>query len=217
MTNDGEVTALQAASLGDLFAHSFSLWGRRERGIGRMAGERRRFSMKNILTAAAFVATAFFAQADDRSITEKTLDKAGAVVHKSEEIALDAKDAVVRGAHRANRAARTAWGNSKAYVSADVPVYREGAKATLAGLADEIADAKAQTPVAAPDYFRTRLLALDEQHALLEKRLALMSPKELKDHSAGPRYDFDQCVGDLEQAIDQAKLGADALSKSVQP
>ena len=40
-----------------------------------------------------------------------------------------------------------------------------------------------------------------------------MSPAELKDHAAGPRYDFDQCMGDLEQAIDQAKLGASALSK----
>ena len=71
----------------------------------------------------------------------------------------------------------------------------------------------ARTPREAPAYFVTRLLALDEQHKHLTKRLALLSPEQIKDRSSGPRYDFDQCVGDLEQAIDQAKDGAGALPK----
>jgi hypothetical protein len=173
--------------------------------------------MKQFLPTTILLAAVCWAQADDRSITEKTLDTAGAIVHKSEEVARGAKDRIVDAAHHAGRAGRAAWVKSRAYESDEVPVYREGAKATLANLADEIADAKDQTPVAAPVYFRTRLQSLDEQHALLEKRLALMSPAELKDHASGPRYDFDQCVGDLEQAIDQVKLGAAALSKTVQP
>ena len=107
-----------------------------------------------------------------------------------------------------------AWAKTKAYVSDDMPVYREGASATLASLSREIAEVNAQTPKAAPAYFRTRLLALDEQHKHLAKRLARLSPEQLKDRSSGPRYDFDQCVGDLEQAIDQAKDGAATLSKT---
>ena len=64
-----------------------------------------------------------------------------------------------------------------------------------------------------PAYFQTRLLALDQQHEYLAKRLALLSPDHLKDRSSGPRHDFDQCVGDLEQAIEQAKEDAGKVAK----
>ena len=66
----------------------------------------------------------------------------------------------------------------------------------------------------APAYFRTRIQSLDEQHEDLTTRLALLSPAQLKDRSSGPRYEFDQCVGDLEQAIDQANDGLGTLSKA---
>ena len=168
--------------------------------------------MKHILTTTILVATAIVAQADDRSIPEKARDTAGAVVEKTREVARDTKDVVVGAAHHAGQATRAAWAKTKAYVSDDVPVYHEGAKATLAGLASEIAEVKAQTPVAAPAYFRTRLLALDEQHEHLAKHLALLSPEQLKDRSSGPRHEFDRCVGDLEQAIDQAQNGVGTLS-----
>ena len=94
-----------------------------------------------------------------------------------------------------------------------MPVYREGAEATLAGLGVEIAELRARTPSAAPAYFRTRLLALKEQHEHLAMRLGLLSREELRNRLAGARYDFDRCVVDLEQAIDQALDGADMLSK----
>ena len=74
---------------------------------------------------------------------------------------------------------------------------------------------KAQTPKAVPTYFRTRVLALDEQYENLSTRLASLSPEQIKDRSSGPRYDFDRSLGDLEQAIDQAKDGAVTLSKPV--
>ena len=169
--------------------------------------------MKHIFTTTIVVATAFVAQADDRTITEKARETANAVVEKTKEVARDTKDVVVGAAHSAERATRAAWGKTKAYVSDDMPAYREGANATLAGLAKEIAEVKAQTPKAVPAYFRTRVLALDEQYEDLSKRLARLSPEQIKDRSSGPRYDFDRCVGDLEQAIDQAKDGAGTLSK----
>ena len=170
--------------------------------------------MKYLITTTLLVATAFVAQADDRTIPEKARDTAGAVVEKTKEVARDTKDVVVGAARHAGRAPGAAWAKTKAYVSDDMPVYREGASATLASLSREIAEVNAQTPKAAPAYFRTRLLALDEQHKHLAKRLARLSPEQLKDRSSGPRYDFDQCVGDLEQAIDQAKDGAATLSKT---
>lgn len=170
--------------------------------------------MKHILATTILVATVFAVQADDRSITEKARDTAGTVVEKTKEVARDTKDVVVDAVRHAGKATRAAWGKTKAYVSDELPVYREGANATLAGLATEIADVKAQTPTAAPAYFRTRLLALDQQHAHLAKRLALLSPEQLKDRSSGPRNDFDRCVGDLEPAIDQAQNGVGTLSKT---
>ena len=165
------------------------------------------------LVATVFVATVFVARADDRTIPEKARDTAGAVVEKTREVARDTKDVVVGAARHAGRATRAAWGKTKAYLSDDMTAYREGANATLAGLAREIAAVKAQTPSAAPAYFRTRLVALDEQHTHLAMRLAQLTHEESKDRASGPRHDFDQCLGDLEQAIDQAEDGAGILSK----
>lgn len=159
--------------------------------------------MKQILTTAiltAMIVTA--AHADDKSVTEKAGDTANAVVAK-------AKDAF----GEADRATRTAWAKTTAYLSNEMNVYREGGNKTLADLAAEIAEVKARTPRNAPAYFRTRLLALDEQREFLAKRLALLSPEHLKDRSSGPRRDFDQCVGDLEQAIDQAKEDTAKVAK----
>ena len=169
--------------------------------------------MKNILTITILAATSLAAQADERTIPEKARHAAGAVVEKTREIARDTKDVIVGSARRAGRATRAAWFKTKAYLSDDMPVYREGAHATLAGLAAEIADLKAETPVGAPAYFRTRLLALDQQHEYLAKSLSLLSHDELRDRSAGARYDFDRCVADLEQSIDQAVNGAEMFSK----
>ena len=172
--------------------------------------------MKHILTTTILAAAAWAAQADDRSIPEKARDAAGAVVGKTKEIARDTKDAVVGAARHAGRATRVGWGRTTAYASDDLPVYRGGANATLAALAQEIAEVKAQTPDYAPAYFRTRVRALDEQHEQLAKRLAQLSLAQLNDRSSGPRYDFDQGVGDLEQAIDQAKDSAATLAKIAQ-
>lgn len=180
--------------------------------------------MKHILTTTILAATALFAQADDRTIPEKVRDAAEAVVDKTKEVAIDTKDVIVTAAHdtkdattraarRANRATRAGWAKTKAYLSDEMPTYSEGANATLTNLAREIAETKAMTPNPTPVYFRTRLTSLDEQHELLTRLLSLLSPEQLKERNTGPRHDFDECVEDLEAAIDQAKDGADALTK----
>ena len=158
--------------------------------------------MKYILTTAILVGISLAAQADDKTATEKARDTANAVVAKAKEAFGDA-----------DRATRTAWAKTTAYLSNELVVYRAGGDKTLADLATEISALKAQAPSNAPSYFRTRLLALDEQREYLAKRLALLSPENLKDRSSGPRHDFDQCVGDLEQAIDQAKEDAVKVAK----
>ena len=168
--------------------------------------------MKHILTTTILAATAFVALADDRSIPEKARDTAANVVEKTEGIARHTKNVVLSVAHHAGRVTRDAWEKNKAYESDDTAIYHEGANATLAGLAREIAEVKVETPNAAPAYFRTRLAALDEQHKHLAQQLAQLSPEQFKDRSAGPRHDFDRCLADLEEAIDQAKDGAATLS-----
>jgi hypothetical protein len=155
-----------------------------------------------ILTTVLLAATAFTVRADERSISEKT-----------REAAHDTKDAIVDAAHGAGRAARIGWHKTKAFFSDDLPAYHEGAHATLAALAREIAEVKARTPESAPAYFRTRLLALDQQHEHLARHVGLLTRDELRERTSGPRHDFDRCVADLEAAIDQAENGADTLMK----
>ncbi|MDB6174199.1 MAG: hypothetical protein JWL59_3510 [Chthoniobacteraceae bacterium] len=150
--------------------------------------------------------------AEDKSFSEKARAAAEAVVDKTKEVARDTKELVSDAAHHAQRTARSGWAKTKAYVSDELPVYRAGANETLAALAREILEVKAETPIAAPVYLRTRILALDEQHQYLSTRLALLSPEQLRNRSSGPRYNFDQCVGDLEQAIDQTKESLGTVS-----
>lgn len=169
--------------------------------------------MKHILTTAILATIAFAAQADERTIPEKVRNAAGNIVEKTKEAAHDTKDVIVGTAHRVGRATRVLWLKTTAYLGDDMPVYQQGAAATLAGLGAEIAELKAQTPAGAPAYFRTRLLALDQQHEHLQKGLAVLSHDELRDRSAGARYYFDRSVADLEQAIDQAVNGAEMFSK----
>jgi hypothetical protein len=170
-------------------------------------------SLTTILATTIFAATALVAQADERTIPEKIRDAADTVAEKTKEAAHDTKDAIVGAAHEVGRATRVGWHKTKAFFSDDMPVYHEGAHAILAGLSREIADLKARTASSAPAYFRTRLLALDEQHEHLTRHLAQLSREEIKDRSSAPRHDFDRCLGDLERAVDQAESGADALPR----
>jgi hypothetical protein len=166
-----------------------------------------------ILTTTILAATLLLTQADDRTVGEKIRDGADKAAEKTKEAAVDTKDAVVDAAHDVRRATRTAWHKTKAFFSEDMPVYHEGAGAILADLGRDIAGLKARTASSAPAYYRTRLLALDEQHEHLTRHLLLLTRDVIKDRSAVPRHDFDRCLGDLERALDQAESGADALPR----
>jgi hypothetical protein len=151
-----------------------------------------------ILTTVLLAATAFTVCADDRTISKKT-----------REAARDTKDVIVGAAHGVGRAARIGWHKTKAFFSDELPAYHEGAHATLASLAKEIFAVKARTPDSAPAYFRTRLLALDQQHEYLSRQVSMVTREHLRDRAIGARYEFDRCIADLEAAIDQAENGAD--------
>ncbi len=161
-------------------------------------------STANLLTAVMLSATACTVKADERTISEKTRDAAH-----------DTKDAIVDAAHGVGRAARIGWRNTKAFFSEDLPSYHEGANATLNALAKEIFVLKARTPEYAPAYFRTRLLALDQQHEHLSRQVSLVTRDHLRDRTIGAGYDFDRGIADLEQAIDQAVSGADLVVKNI--
>jgi len=155
-----------------------------------------------ILTAAVIATTTLTANADGPTFTEK-----------AREAGRDTKDAIVDAAHDVGRATRIGWSKTKAFFSDDLPVYHEGAHATLAALAREIGGMKAGSE-SAPAYFRTRLLALSEQQEYLAARLALLTHEELRDRASGPRHEFDRCLADLERAVDQAESSADAVPRT---
>jgi len=71
--------------------------------------------MKYILTTAILVGISLAAQADDKTATEKARDTANAVVAKAKEAFGDA-----------DRATRTAWAKTTAYLSNELAVYRAG-------------------------------------------------------------------------------------------
>jgi hypothetical protein len=155
-----------------------------------------------ILTTTILAASLLFTHADDRAATEK-----------AKEASADAKEEILDAPHNAGRATRTGWCKTKAFSSEDISVYHEGARTTLAALAREIGGMRAGA-TSAPAYFRTRLLALDEQHGILTQLLAQLSREEIKERSSMQRRDFDLCLGDLERAVDQAESGADAWPRT---
>lgn len=172
-------------------------------------------AMKNIITIAALFATAFLANAEDKSVADKVRDKAEAAVEKTKEIAQDTKDAIKRTARKTDRAVRAVWCKTKECASDEMPVYRGAAMSTITELGREIVALRSQTPLNAPLYFRTRLQSLDEQLELLSNRLSILSLEQFQTRTTGPRIDFDRCVADLEEAIDQAENGTAVLNGSI--
>ena len=172
--------------------------------------------MKSVLTTIVLAAAAALAFAEEKPVTEKLRDAAAGAVDTTKDVARDAKDAVVGAAKRAGAATRSAWRKTKAFVSEDAPTYRDGAAQTLTDLGREIREVKAKLPASYPAYFHTRLLALEQQYEFLGGHLSKLSSEQIKMRTSRERYAFDQCVGSLEEAIDQAKDEAESLSKAEQ-
>ncbi len=112
---------------------------------------------------------------------------------------------------------RKTWVNAKAAMSEDKGIYTEGARQNLADLAMEIDTVATKMGVVAPTYFLTRVQALRQHHDYLRLKLGELSDKDIKDRKSGPRYAFDNCIGSLEAALDQADDEADSLAKLYRP
>ena len=108
---------------------------------------------------------------------------------------------------------RALWIKSRGYLSEEPIVYRLGAEQHLAAVGLEIVQVKIDAGIEAPAYFRTRVLALEQQHAYLTVQLPKLTPEQIGNRMSGERFAFDQCMEALEEAIDQAGHEAGKLTK----
>jgi len=83
----------------------------------------------------------------------------------------------------------------------------------LAALGLEIVQVKNDAGIEPPAYFRTRMLALEQQHAFLTVQLPKLTPEEIRNRMSGKRLLSINAMGALEEAIDQAGREAGKLTK----
>jgi len=164
--------------------------------------------MKNILSITILAVTAALAVADDKPLAIRLENLSGNIVEKTREIVHATRDAAVDTTKRADIGARAMWIKSDGYLSEDPTIYRLGAEQHLAGLGEEIALVKMDAGIEPPSYFRTRVLALEQQHAYLTVQLPRLTPEQIKARMSGGRFAFDQCIETLEEALDQAQREA---------
>jgi|GEM_PF-1038495 len=172
--------------------------------------------MKAILTTTILAASLAFARGavgDNKTLTEKTREAGTALVDTTKEVVHDTKEAASNVADSVSDATRATWIKTKGYLSEDPVVFREGATLTLNELAKEITVLMTNHSASSPDYFKTRLVALDMQHKQLSMNLAKLTPEQIKVRMSGERYTFDQSVESLEEAIDQAQKEAKRFMK----
>lgn len=172
--------------------------------------------MKTILTTTICTALLTFvcvAADENKPLTERAKDTTNSVIDKTKEVASDTKDAVVDAARNVGEATRTTWIKTKGYLSEDAVTYREGATQTLNELSGEITQLKAMVPAPHPEYFKTRIQALEQHHQQLSMDLAKLTPDDIKTRMSGMRHAFDQSLESLEEAINQAHKEAKRLGK----
>lgn len=134
--------------------------------------------------------------------TERLKDRAADAAESVKATAEKAADVVAEKS-------RAAWAKTKALFSDDPETYRKGADQKLAELREEIAALRARTAgVASRAYFKTRLMALDEQHQYAAKQLATLPPDEVKKGREGSRKDVDVTLERLEEHLDIAQREA---------
>jgi hypothetical protein len=165
--------------------------------------------MKNLLVISVAAAAAALALADEN----RSKEPPATLIEKTTEIVRERKEPVSDTTKRVGTLTREMWFKSHAYQSEDPTIYRVGAEQKLTELAQEIAAVKTDAGVEPPAYFRTRVLALEQQHAYLTAQLPKLTPEEIKARMSGNRLAFDQCIEALEEAIDQAAHEARKLVK----
>lgn len=171
--------------------------------------------MKTILTTTICSAMLTFvcvAADENKPLAERAKDTTNSVIDKTKEVVSETKDAVVDTARNVGEATRTTWIKTKGYLSEDATTYREGATQTLKELSGEITTLKTMVPAQHPEYFRTRIQAMEQHHQQLTMDLAKLTPDDIKVRMSGKRYAFDQSVESLEEAVNQAQKEAKRLA-----
>ena len=168
--------------------------------------------MKNIVNIIIFTAAAAFAIAEDKPLVRLDVLPRN-VAEKGREITPGSRNAAEELAPGPGVSGRMLWIKSRGYLSEEPIIFRLGAEQHLAGLGLEIAQVKRDAGTESPAYFRTRVLALEQQHAYLTVQLPKLTPEQIKDRMSGARLAFDQSMEALEEAIDQAGREAGKLTK----
>lgn len=169
--------------------------------------------MKNIVTIIILTVTAALATADDKLLANRLEVLPPNVIEKAREITPGTRNAAVDPAQGFGISGRALWIKSLGYLSEEPIVYRSGAEQQLAALGLEIARVKNDAGIEPPAYFRTRVLALEQQHAYLTAQLPKLTPEQIRNRMFGGRFAFDQCMGALEEAMDQAGHEAGKLTQ----
>jgi hypothetical protein len=169
--------------------------------------------MKNIIPILILTVTAALVTAEDKLLANRLDVLPPNVAEKGREIAPGTKNVAVEPEQGRGISGRLLWFKSGGYLSEEPIVYRLGAEQHLAALGLEIVQLKNDAGIEPPAYFRTRVLALEQQHAYLTVQLPKLTPEEIRNRITGKRFAFDQCMGALEEAIDQAGREAGKLTK----
>jgi len=167
--------------------------------------------MKNIIPIIILTVAAVLATAEDKLLANRLDVLPPNVAEKGKEITPGTRSVAVEPARGIS--GRALWIKSGGYLSEEPAVFRLGAEQHLATLALEIAQLKNDAGMEPPAYFRTRMLALEQQHAFLTVQLPKLTPEEIRNRMSGKRFAFDQSMGALEEAIDQAGREAGTLMK----
>ena len=169
--------------------------------------------MKNIIPIIILTVAAALATAEDKLLANRLDVLPPNVAEKGKEITPGTKNAAVEPDQERGISGRALWIKHRGYLSEEPIVYRLGAEQHLATLGLEIAQLKNDAGIEPPAYFKTRMLALEQQHAFLTVQLPKLTPEEIRNRMSGGRFAFDQCMGTLEEAIDQAGREAGKLPK----
>ena len=169
--------------------------------------------MKTIAKIIILIATAALATAEDKLLLSRLEILPRNVAEKGREITPGTRSPAADLAPQPGISGRALWIRSLGYLSEEPFVYRLGAEQHLATLGLEIAQVKNDAGIGAPAYFRTRVLAIEQQHAYLTVQLPKLTSEQIRNRLSGGRLAFDQCIGALEEAIDQAAREAGKLTK----
>jgi len=169
--------------------------------------------MKTALKIIILTFTAAFVTAGDKVLLTRLEILPRNVEETAREIIPGTRGAITDPTQRPAISGRALWIKSRGYVSEDPVVFRLGAAQHLAALGLEITQLRNDSGIEPRAYFRTRILALDQQREYLGAELARLTPEQIQERMSGGRIAFDQSMEALDEAMDQAGREAGRLSR----